>query len=216
MRMPNSLADQVTKRMTCTKTQRRNLLQGEDMSRKTLTRTKTSSLPRKEEGSWKMIPMRIQMSRLRGVEVGEASLPSHCMTTRPRLTTRSASTPTTSYPISKWSTKAGGSEKHTDASDSSRQTMSRYGNDVSGEGAEAEAGDGKRNEAELENIEKSLLSLFPRGDIFVFSWPWSLLLLKSYCFISTTHFSSCLPATVLNCPRNQYWVGSEKYSAIVF
>ena len=62
----------------------------------------------------------------------------------------------------------------------------RYGNDVSGEGAEAEAGDGKRNEAELENIEKSLLSLFPRGDIFVFSWPCSLLLLKSSCFISTT------------------------------
>ena len=69
--MPNSqLADQVTKRMTCTKTQRRNLLQGEeDMSRKTPMRTKTSNPPREEEGSWKMIPMRIQMSRLRGVEV---------------------------------------------------------------------------------------------------------------------------------------------------
>merc|ERR1712083_1108547 len=112
-----------------------------------------------------------------------------------------------SYPISKWSTKAGGSEKHTDASDSSRQIMSRYGNDVSGEGAEAEAGDGKRNEAELENIEKSLLSLFPRGDIFVFSWPCSLLLLKTLVlYQQPTLFSSCLPATVLNCPRHQYWV----------
>merc|ERR1719342_1260417 len=102
--------EQVIRRTTCMKTQERRLIQGgEGMLRKTRMRTLTNSRPQ-GEGTWRTTPMRIQTkSKPREAEVGEESLPLPCTTTRPRLTTRSASTPTTSYPILKWLTKAGGS-----------------------------------------------------------------------------------------------------------
>merc|ERR1719430_1572739 len=105
---------------------------------------------RQGEVMWRTRPMRIPTRLPREVEV--ASLPSPSTTTRPRLTTRSASTPTTSYPISRWSTKVGGSGKLMDASASSQQTMSRCENDVSEDDAEAEVEEEKRSEAEPTNI----------------------------------------------------------------
>ena len=72
----------------------------------------------------------------------------------------------------------------------------------------------KQNSKTLRNIscpffQEGIYLSFP-GLVLCFSWKALVL------YQQPTHFSTCLPATVLNCPRHQYWVGSEKYSAIVF
>jgi len=132
---------------------REKLMRGEEVtSRKTHTRTPTSS-QLQGEGTLRTTPTRIPTRLPREeVEGEEASLPSPSTTTRPRLTTRSALTPMTSYPISRWSTKAGGSGKPMDASASSQQTMLRCGNDVSEGDVEAEVEEERRSEADPTNI----------------------------------------------------------------
>merc|ERR1712037_822964 len=99
--------ERVIRRTSCMKTPREKLMRGEEVtSRKTHTRTPTNS-QLQGEGTLRTTPMRIPMRLPREV-VEVASLPSPSTTTRPRLTTRSASTPMTSYPISRWLTMTGG------------------------------------------------------------------------------------------------------------
>merc|ERR1712037_432262 len=145
--------ERVIRRTSCMKTPREKLMRGEEVtSRKTHTRTPTNS-QLQGEGTLRTTPMRIPTRLPREeVEGEEASLPSPSTTTRPRLTTRSALTPMTSYPISRWLTKAGGSGKPMDASASSQQTMLRCGNDVSEGDAEAEVEEERRSGAEPTNI----------------------------------------------------------------
>merc|ERR1719323_1440427 len=73
----------------------------------------------------------------------------------------------TSYRISRWSTKAGGSERLMDALASFQQTMLRCENDVSEGDAEAAVEEERRSEAEHTNIE--LLTLCPPPTISVLS-----------------------------------------------
>ena len=101
--------EQVTRRTTYTKTQRRSRTQEKGvMSRKTLMRILTNSLPQ-GEAMLKRTRTRTLTSKLPEavavvvvVVVVGASLPSPSTTTRRRLTMRLASTPTTSYPILRW------------------------------------------------------------------------------------------------------------------
>ena len=104
--------EQVTRRTTYTKTQRRSRTQEKGvMSRKTLMRILTNSQPQ-GEAMLKRTRTRTLTSKLPEVVVGVvvvvvvvavgASLPSPSTTTRRRLTMRLASTPTTSYPILRW------------------------------------------------------------------------------------------------------------------
>ena len=106
--------EQVTRRTTYTKTQRRSRTQekgvmsrktlmriltnsqaqGEAMLKRTRTRTLTSKPPQ-------VVVVVVAVVVVVVVLVG-ASLPSPSTTTRRRLTMRLASTPTTSYPILRW------------------------------------------------------------------------------------------------------------------
>ena len=95
--------EQVTRRTTYTKTQRRSRTQEKGvMSRKTLMRILTNSQPQGGEAMLKRTRTRTLTSKLPEVVVVGASLPSPSTTTRRRLTMRLASTPTTSYPILRW------------------------------------------------------------------------------------------------------------------
>ena len=106
---PDREREQVTRRTTYTKTQRKSRTQEKGvMSRKTLMRILTNSMPQGGEAMLKRTRTRTLTSKLPEVVavvvvvVVGASLPLPSTTTRRRLTMRLASTPTTSYPILKW------------------------------------------------------------------------------------------------------------------